>query len=142
MIPFLLRIGPWILGIAKNIRWLGPLIQSLATRSRHMFFLLLWVLAWGGKSAMAVGAIIGFLTSMVAGLSAYGVALSVARGHIPADFRCILDYMHVFLHLRNIVVAAITLMSIRVSIIAYKFGSAGYRNFVMGLLDKLKTAKG
>lgn len=142
MIAWLVKLGPWIIGLVKNIRWLGPFLARVFERGRYGFYVLLWAMAWGGKSAMAVGAIVGFLGTMAAGLTVYGGALAYARNLIPSELKCTLDYLHFFSHLRNIVLAGMALISIRVGIIAYKFGSASYRNFVMGLLDKLKTAKG
>lgn len=138
MISLLLRIVPWVVGIGKNLGTAVPWLGKIGGSVRMGFYTILWALAWGGSSAMAVGAIIGFLGSMAAGLSLYAGAMSVARDSIPSDVRCTLDYIHVFRHLRNLAITGIALLSLRVGVLAYKFGSAAYRNFAMGLLDRLK----
>lgn len=138
MIGILLRLFPWIIGIGKNLGTFLPWLGRIGGSVRYGFYMVLWAMAWGGSSAMAVGAIVGFLTTMAAGLTLYAGAISTTRSYIPADVRCLLDYIHVFQHLRNIVLAGLALISLRVGVLAYKFGSASYKNFVMGLLDRFK----
>lgn len=138
MISLLLRIVPWVVGIGKNLGTAVPWLGKIGGSVRMGFYTILWALAWGGSSAMAVGAVVGFLGSMAAGLSLYAGAMAVARDSIPSDIRCTLDYIHVFRHLRNLAITGIALLSLRVGVLAYKFGSAAYRNFAMGLLDRLK----